>query len=97
MKNIKRITSTIAFIIFTTMAFAQTAPPPNNGTTGSGGGIPVGGGAPVGSGLLLLASMGFPVGGGAPVGSGLLLLASMGLAYGYARYKMNKVNYSISE
>ena len=62
MKNIKRITSTIAFIIFTTMAFAQTAPPPNNGTPGSGGGTPVGGGAPVGSGLLLLASMGLAYG-----------------------------------
>jgi len=62
MKNIKRITAVL--LIFTAFAFispqvmAQTAPPPNNGTTGSGGGVPVGGGAPIGGGLLILASLG---------------------------------------
>lgn len=54
MKNIKRISITAAFLVFTAFAFAQTPPPPNNGTTGSGGSTPVGGGAPVGSGLLIM-------------------------------------------
>ena len=62
MKNIKRFTATAAFIVFTTIAFSQTAPPPNNGTTGSGGGTPVGGGAPIGGGLMILASMGLAYG-----------------------------------
>jgi len=54
MKNIKRLTTTAAFLVFTAFAMAQTPPPPNNGTTSSGGGTPVGGGAPVGSGLAVL-------------------------------------------
>lgn len=70
MKNIKRITITAAFIVLTTFAFvlispqatAQTAPPPNNGTTGSGGGTPVGGGAPIGGGIMILATMGLAYG-----------------------------------
>ena len=75
MKNIKRLTATAAFLVFTTFAFvlispnatAQTDPPPNNGTTGSGGGV--------------------PVGGGAPIGGGIMILATMGLAYGYAKFR----------
>jgi len=62
MKNIKRLTATAAFIVFTAITMAQTPPPPNNGTTGSGGGTPVGGGAPIGGGLLILASMGLAYG-----------------------------------
>ena len=58
MKNIKRLTATAAFIVFTTFAFGQTPPPPNNGITGSGGGTPVGGGAPIGGGLLILVALG---------------------------------------
>ncbi|NPD48356.1 MULTISPECIES: hypothetical protein [unclassified Lentimicrobium] len=55
MKNIKKISITAAFIIFTAFAFAQTPPPPNNGQgTPSGGNTPVGGGAPVGSGIVIL-------------------------------------------
>ena len=56
MKNIKKITITSAFLVFTAFAFAQTPPPPNNGTSGSGGTTPVGGGAPVGGGLVILTS-----------------------------------------
>jgi len=62
MKNIKRLTATAAFLVFTTFAFVQTPPPPNNGTTGSGGGVPVGGGAPIGGGLMILATMGLAYG-----------------------------------
>ncbi|NOR87859.1 MAG: hypothetical protein GQ527_09640 [Bacteroidales bacterium] len=62
MKNIKRLTATAALIVFTAFAFAQTPPPPNNGTTGSGGGTPVGGGAPIGGGILILATMGLAYG-----------------------------------
>ena len=54
MKNIKKYIGTIVFILAITTAFAQTPPPPNNGTTGSGGDTPVGGGAPVGGGLAIL-------------------------------------------
>ncbi|NPD48102.1 hypothetical protein [Lentimicrobium sp. S6] len=55
MKNIKKITLTAAFLIFTVFAFAQTPPPPNNGNGAAGGGnTPVGGGAPVGSGIVIL-------------------------------------------
>ncbi|NOR88554.1 MAG: hypothetical protein GQ527_13195 [Bacteroidales bacterium] len=43
-------------------AMAQTPPPPNNGTTGSGGGTPVGGGAPIGGGIMILATMGLAYG-----------------------------------
>ncbi len=73
MKNIKRITVTAAFIVFTTFAListqaiAQSPPPPNNGTTDEGGGT--------------------PVGGGAPIGGGIMILVTMGLAYGYAKFK----------
>jgi len=56
MKNIKRITAAVAYIILTTFAMAQTPPPPNNGTTGSGGGTPVGGGAPIADGIIMLLS-----------------------------------------
>ena len=54
MKNIKRLTATATFIVFTTFAMAQTPPPPNNGTTGSGGRTPVGGGAPLADGIIML-------------------------------------------
>lgn len=66
MKNIKTITAT--FIILATFMFvspqvmSQTPPPPNNGTTGSGGGTPVGGGAPIGGGIMILASLGLAYG-----------------------------------
>ena len=62
MKNIKRITAIMTFIILTTLvlvspqAIAQTAPPPNNGTTGSGGNTPVGGGAPIADGVIMILS-----------------------------------------
>ncbi|NPD47754.1 hypothetical protein [Lentimicrobium sp. S6] len=55
MKNIKKITITAAFLIFTAFAFAQTPPPPNNGNGAAGGGnTPVGGGAPIGGGLIIM-------------------------------------------
>lgn len=56
MKNTIKYISILVFVFGVSMAFAQTPPPPNNGTTGSGGGTPVGGGAPVGSGILILIS-----------------------------------------
>ena len=62
MKNIKRLTTTAAFLVFTAFAIGQTPPPPNNGTTGSGGGTPVGGGAPIGGGIMILATMGLAYG-----------------------------------
>ena len=59
MRNIKNHIWIIVFVLGISTAFAQTPPPPNNGTTGSGGTNPVGGGAPVGGGLIfLLASAG---------------------------------------
>lgn len=54
MRNIKNHIWTIVFVLGISTAFAQTPPPPNNGTTGSGGSTPVGGGAPIGSGILIL-------------------------------------------
>ena len=57
MKKFTKYLGIIAFVLMTTVAFSQTPPPPNNGTTGSGGGTPVGGGAPVGSGLIILTAM----------------------------------------
>ena len=58
MKNIKKISITAVFIIFTAFAFTQTPPPPNNGQgTPSGGNTPVGGGAPIGGGLIILLSV----------------------------------------
>ena len=56
MKNIKRISIAAAFIIFTALAFAQTAPPPNGGNTTGGGTTPVGGGAPIADGIIMLVS-----------------------------------------
>lgn len=56
MKNIKKYIGIIIFVFAITTAFAQTPPPPNNGTTNEGGGTPVGGGAPVGSGVLIMLS-----------------------------------------
>ncbi|NPD47762.1 hypothetical protein [Lentimicrobium sp. S6] len=57
MKNIKKISITAVFLLFTAFAFAQTPPPPNNGNGAAGGGnTPVGGGAPVGSGILIFAA-----------------------------------------
>lgn len=38
-------------------AFAQSPPPPNDGSTASGGGTPVGGGAPIGGGIVILVSV----------------------------------------
>jgi len=85
MKNIKRLTHTATFFVFTALALmlispqtlAQTAPPPNNGTTGSGGGTPVGGGAPLGSGLMIL-------------------LTTAG-AYAYAKWQIKTLDYSTEE
>ena len=59
MKNIKKISITAVFIIFTAFAFAQTPPPPNNngGGSSSPGNTPVGGGAPIGGGIVILVSV----------------------------------------
>ncbi|NPD47756.1 hypothetical protein [Lentimicrobium sp. S6] len=54
MKNIKKYIGIIVLVFAMSTLFAQTPPPPNNGTTSSGGTTPVGGGAPIGSGLLIL-------------------------------------------
>lgn len=54
MKNTIKYISILVFVFGVSFAFSQTPPPPNNGTTGSGGGTPVGGGAPVGSGLAII-------------------------------------------
>lgn len=54
MKNIIKYISILVLVFGVSTAFSQTPPPPNNGTTGSGGGTPVGGGAPVGSGLAII-------------------------------------------
>jgi hypothetical protein len=54
MKNIKKYIGIIVLVFAMSTLFAQTPPPPNNGTTGSGGDTPVGGGAPVGSGLAII-------------------------------------------
>ncbi len=48
----------MAFAFASNQLMAQTAPPPNNGSSGSSGTTPVGGGAPIGGGLLILASLG---------------------------------------
>ncbi|NPD47759.1 hypothetical protein [Lentimicrobium sp. S6] len=56
MKNIKKYIGIIVLVFAMSTLFAQTPPPPNNGTTGSGGSTPVGGGAPIGGGLLIMAS-----------------------------------------
>ncbi|OYT14949.1 MAG: hypothetical protein B7C24_15620 [Bacteroidetes bacterium 4572_77] len=63
MKNIKKIIATSTFIILTSLAFSQTAPPPNGGDIGEGGDTPVGGGAPIGSGIAFLVAMGSAYGG----------------------------------
>jgi hypothetical protein len=57
MKNIKKHIGILVFVFTMAASFAQTPPPPNNGTTGSGGTTPVGGGAPVGGGLVILVSV----------------------------------------
>ena len=57
MKNIIKYISILVFVFGVSLAFAQTPPPPNNGTTGSGGTTPVGGGAPVGGGIVILVSV----------------------------------------
>lgn len=64
MKNIIKYISilVLVLVIGLSTAFAQTAPPPNNGETGEGGGVPVGGGAPIGGGLLILTAMGLAYG-----------------------------------
>lgn len=54
----KKFILTIIISAFTLIGFSQTPPPPNNGTTGSGGDTPVGGGAPISGGLGILVSMG---------------------------------------
>lgn len=54
--EIKKILGTIAFLMMLSFGFAQTAPPPNGGATGSGGTTPVGGGAPIAGGVLILVS-----------------------------------------
>ncbi|MCK5776752.1 MAG: hypothetical protein KAH25_11270 [Bacteroidales bacterium] len=58
MKNIIKYIAILVFVIGLSTAFAQTAPPPNNGQTGNGGGTVVGGGAPIGGGLLILCALG---------------------------------------
>ena len=53
MSNIKKYIGIVVFVLAFSTAFAQTPPPPNNGSTGNGGSTPVGGGAPVDGGLLI--------------------------------------------
>jgi hypothetical protein len=57
MKKLLKILSVFLFFIALNTGFAQTPPPPNNGTTDQGGGTPVGGGAPIGGGLVILVSV----------------------------------------
>ncbi len=57
MKNTIKYISILVLVIGISTAFAQSPPPPNNGTTDEGGGTPVGGGAPIGGGLLILTAM----------------------------------------
>lgn len=57
MKKLLKILSILIFVLGINFSYAQTPPPPNNGTTGSGGGTPVGGGAPIGGGLVILVSV----------------------------------------
>ena len=65
MKNIKKISITAVFIIFTAFAFAQTPPPPNNngGGSSSPGTTPVGGGAPIAGGIGIMLALGAAYGG----------------------------------
>ena len=56
-KSIVQYISILIFIFTMNLSFAQTPPPPNNGTTGSGGGTPVGGGAPIGGGIVILVAV----------------------------------------
>jgi len=57
MKRIIKYISIIILVFSLSTAFAQTPPPPNNGATDEGGGVPVGGGAPINGGLLILTAM----------------------------------------
>lgn len=65
MKSLKKIITTVAFVLAVVALSAQTPPPPNNdgqgGPTqdpGTGGNQPVGGNAPIGSGLFILFGLG---------------------------------------
>ena len=57
MKTIIKTISIVIFLIGFTTVYAQTPPPPNNGTTDEGGGTPVGGGTPIGGGIVILVSV----------------------------------------
>lgn len=57
MKSIIKYISILCFVFALSTSYAQTPPPPNNGNTGEGGGVPVGGGAPIGGGLIILVSV----------------------------------------